>query len=211
MNHFLHNTFDAGNWGAVPFHFWTLVFFVFGTIVGSFLNVCIHRLPLGESIVSPKSHCPHCKYSIPWYLNIPIATWIWVRGRCRNCGEPISARYFAVELLTGLMFLSIAELRHFLPGKEIGHMEVQHTLYVYFMVLPLWRIPVPTIYSLPSCNKINISAHLRASACIRGTQGNRVMRLGLSAGRPIHAAEYYADLRSTPNVMTLRSTGVDRQ
>jgi len=98
--------FKADNWAPVPFHFWSLVFFVFGTMVGSFLNVCIHRLPLGLSIVSPPSHCPHCKYSIPWFLNIPLATWLWLRGRCKNCGAGISPRYFMVELLTGLAFLA---------------------------------------------------------------------------------------------------------
>ncbi len=97
--------FDAAAWAAVPFQFWSAVFFVFGSIVGSFLNVCIHRMPRGESIVSPPSHCPHCKYSIPWYLNIPLVTWLYLRGRCRNCGAPISARYFAVELVTALLFL----------------------------------------------------------------------------------------------------------
>jgi leader peptidase (prepilin peptidase)/N-methyltransferase len=90
----------------VPFHFWSLVFFSLGCIVGSFLNVCIYRLPLGMSIITPRSHCPHCKYSIPWYLNIPLVTWLALRGRCKNCGAPISWRYFAVELLTGVAFLS---------------------------------------------------------------------------------------------------------
>src|SRR5215472_1828391 len=101
----LNAIFEHRNWAAVPFHFWSVVFFVLGCIVGSFLNVCIHRLPLGQSIVSPPSHCPHCKYSIPWYLNIPLLTWLWLRGKCRNCGAPISIRYFLVELLTGLTFL----------------------------------------------------------------------------------------------------------
>jgi leader peptidase (prepilin peptidase)/N-methyltransferase len=78
--------------------------FVFGSIVGSFLNVCIHRLPRGESIVSPPSHCPHCQYSIPWYLNIPLFTWIWLGGRCAHCKAPISPRYFLVELLTAALF-----------------------------------------------------------------------------------------------------------
>lgn len=100
------NTFDTRVWSRLPFHFWSLVFFVFGCNIGSFLNVCIHRLPLGQSIVSPPSHCPHCKYSIPWYLNIPLVTWLWLRGKCRNCGAPISVRYFLVELLTGLTFLA---------------------------------------------------------------------------------------------------------
>ncbi len=96
---------DPHNWAAVPFHFWSVIFFVLGCIVGSFLNVCIHRLPLGQSIVSPPSHCPHCQYAIPWYLNIPLVTWVYLRGRCRNCGAPIAVRYFLVELLTGLLFL----------------------------------------------------------------------------------------------------------
>jgi leader peptidase (prepilin peptidase) / N-methyltransferase len=97
--------FTASHWAAVPFGFWALVFFVFGTMVGSFLNVCIHRMPRGESVVTPASHCPHCQYSIPWYLNLPLLTWLVLRGRCRNCGAPIAVRYFLVELLTGLAFL----------------------------------------------------------------------------------------------------------
>src|SRR4030095_2442197 len=98
--------FDPRIWAAVPFHFWSAVFFVFGTIVGSFLNVCIHRMPRGVSVISPPSHCPHCGYSIPWYLNIPLVTWLYLRGKCANCGAPISIRYFLVELLTGLLFLA---------------------------------------------------------------------------------------------------------
>jgi leader peptidase (prepilin peptidase)/N-methyltransferase len=97
--------FDKHVWMAVPFHFWSAAFFVLGCIVGSFLNVCIYRMPRGESIVSPPSHCPHCRYAIPWFLNIPLLTWLYLRGRCRNCHAPISPRYFVVELLTGLAFL----------------------------------------------------------------------------------------------------------
>lgn len=98
--------FDKQAWMLVPFHFWSAAFFVFGTMIGSFLNVCIHRMPRGESLVSPPSHCPHCQYSIPWYLNIPLVTWLSLRGRCRNCAAPISIRYFLVELLTGAAFLA---------------------------------------------------------------------------------------------------------
>lgn len=96
--------FDARTWSQVPFQFWTACFFIFGCVVGSFLNVCIHRMPRNESLVRPPSHCPHCGYSIPWYLNIPLVTWLWLRGRCANCGKEISPRYFLVELLTGVLF-----------------------------------------------------------------------------------------------------------
>lgn len=97
--------FDPAVWAKVPFHFWSAVFFAFGCIVGSFLNVCIYRMPIGQSVVSPPSHCPHCKYAIPFYLNVPLVTWLMLRGKCANCRAPISIRYFLVELLTGLMFL----------------------------------------------------------------------------------------------------------
>jgi leader peptidase (prepilin peptidase)/N-methyltransferase len=97
--------FDIHTWDAAPFHLWSVSFFVLGCMVGSFLNVCIYRMPAGMSIIMPPSHCPHCKYSIPWYLNVPLVTWLVLRGRCKNCGAPISMRYFLVELLTGVAFL----------------------------------------------------------------------------------------------------------
>src|ERR1700733_2510717 len=101
-----HTIFNPAVWAVVPFHFWSLCFFAFGCIVGSFLNVCIYRMPLGLSVVSPPSHCPHCKYAIPFYLNIPLVTWLALGGKCKNCGAPISPRYFVVEFLTGIAFLS---------------------------------------------------------------------------------------------------------
>jgi len=96
--------FNRNNWTGLPFHFWSAVLFWLGCMVGSFLNVCIYRMPLGLSVVKPPSHCPHCKYSIPWYLNMPLVTWLLLKGRCKNCDAPISIRYFLVELLTGMMF-----------------------------------------------------------------------------------------------------------
>ncbi len=101
----LETIFNRNTWASVPFHFWSVVFFVLGSMVGSLLNVCIHRMPLGLSIVRPRSRCPHCEYAIPWFLNMPLITWVVLRGKCANCKEPISVRYFLVELLTGLAFL----------------------------------------------------------------------------------------------------------
>jgi leader peptidase (prepilin peptidase)/N-methyltransferase len=80
----------------------------FGAVVGSFLNVVIHRLPLGESIVHPASRCPSCETPIGPLDNIPIFSYLWLRGRCRSCGVKISLRYPAVELLTALVFAAIA-------------------------------------------------------------------------------------------------------
>lgn len=81
--------------------------FVFGSVVGSFLNVCIHRLPLGESVAWPRSHCPKCKKKIPGYDNIPFLSYVILGGRCRFCRERIPARYPLVELLTALAFLAL--------------------------------------------------------------------------------------------------------
>lgn len=102
----LDAVFSHGNWPGITSPLWSALLFWLGCMVGSFLNVCIHRMPLGLSVVNPPSHCPHCKYSIPLYLNVPLVTWLMLRGRCRNCGAPISVRYFLVELITGLMFLA---------------------------------------------------------------------------------------------------------
>lgn len=97
--------FDPEVWSAVPFSFWSVVMFVLGSMIGSFLNVCIYRMPRNMSIVHPRSHCPHCGYMIPGFLNIPLITWLYLGGKCANCKAPISPRYFMVELLTGIVFL----------------------------------------------------------------------------------------------------------
>ncbi|NOX96909.1 MAG: prepilin peptidase [Nitrospirae bacterium] len=80
---------------------------MFGSIVGSFLNVCIYRFPREESIVLPGSHCPHCQKMLSWYDNIPFLSYIFLKGKCRYCHQRISFRYFLVELLTALFFLTL--------------------------------------------------------------------------------------------------------
>jgi leader peptidase (prepilin peptidase)/N-methyltransferase len=78
-----------------------------GLAVGSFLNVVIHRLPRGESVVSPRSRCPGCGTQIRSADNIPVVSWLLLRGRCRTCGEPISVRYPLVEALTGALYAAV--------------------------------------------------------------------------------------------------------
>ncbi|MBY0516189.1 MAG: prepilin peptidase [Bacteriovoracaceae bacterium] len=84
---------------------------VLGLLIGSFLNVVIHRLPRNTDMVVSRSACPKCSAPIPWWLNIPLVSWIYLRGKCKNCSAPISWRYPAVELAMGLiMFLAFPQL-----------------------------------------------------------------------------------------------------
>lgn len=84
-----------------------VVIFIFGTIVGSFLNVCIYRIPAGLSVVHPGSRCPACETPIFWYQNIPIFSWIFLGGRCAHCRVIISPRYPLIEALNGLLWLAV--------------------------------------------------------------------------------------------------------
>jgi leader peptidase (prepilin peptidase)/N-methyltransferase len=78
--------------------------FIFGTLIGSFLNVCISRWPEDLSVVTPRSRCPKCGAQVEWYDNIPIISWLVLRGRCRGCGQPISAMYPIIELSVGVLW-----------------------------------------------------------------------------------------------------------
>ena len=88
-------------------NFISILFFIFGSLIGSFLNVCIIRMAKEESVVTPRSHCVKCKKLIAWYDNIPLVSFILLRGKCRSCGEKFSFRYFFIELLTALSFLGL--------------------------------------------------------------------------------------------------------
>jgi leader peptidase (prepilin peptidase)/N-methyltransferase len=128
---------------------WITLFFgfFFGTIVGSFLNVCIHRIPQGKSIVIPSSHCPLCKTPIRFYDNIPLVSFICLQGRCRTCLAPISLRYPLVEFLMGLFSL-ILLLRYGISALYLIYFAFFASLMlVSFIDLP-HRI-IPDVISLP--------------------------------------------------------------
>ena len=121
--------------------------FIFGAVVGSFLNVCIGRIPNGESIVQPPSHCPKCKAAIAFYDNIPLISYLFLRGRCRNCGERISSRYFVVELLTASLALALFERFGFGFNFFVTFVLVGALIVISFIDLDV-RI-VPDVISLP--------------------------------------------------------------
>ena len=91
----------------LPFGIMELGVFVFGILIGSFLTVCIYRLPREQSIITPRSACPQCEHMILWYDNVPVLSYVWLGGRCRNCQASIPYRYPIVELVNGVGYVAI--------------------------------------------------------------------------------------------------------
>ncbi len=121
--------------------------FFFGLLIGSFLNVCICRLPLNASIVTPPSSCPSCGKPIRFYDNIPVLSYIWLLGKCRGCAIPISARYPLVEILTGT-FAALCVFRFgFTPTAAIYFAFIASLVVITFIDID-HRI-IPDIISLP--------------------------------------------------------------
>lgn len=133
-----------------PAWFPPLIIFVSGTVFGSFFNVVIHRLPRGESLVLPGSHCPHCGRAIRWWDNIPLVSFLLLGGRCRYCRRPISWRYPAVELVTGLL-LTAAWLRF---GPSGGWLAWLTASLLTLLLVPIFFIDlehrlVPNVITYP--------------------------------------------------------------
>ena len=146
--------------------------FMVGICIGSFLNVVIYRLPRSMSLSRPASSCPSCGYAIPFYLNIPLVSWLLLRGKCKNCKAQISVRYFIVELVTGLLFLflflayfkfNVRSLgfeshdgaRNFLSGGWIFYLSgiilVSSLLSASAIDIELWVIPLSICVFLSIC------------------------------------------------------------
>src|SRR4051794_2871650 len=118
-----------------------VVAFLSGLLIGSFLNVVAWRLPRGESLAHPPSHCPSCGTPIKPYDNIPVLSWLLLRGRCRSCRSPISARYPLVELATGVLYALVVAFRDGTADVVLGLLLVTFLVPITLIDLDVRRIP----------------------------------------------------------------------
>jgi leader peptidase (prepilin peptidase)/N-methyltransferase len=160
---------------------------VLGMLIGSFLNVVVWRLPRKESLSHPPSACPKCGHAIRWWDNIPVLSWLILRGRCRDCGDPISARYPLVELATGLFFVAVAV--SFIGPVDMPTIELAASvltlaafLYLAGVSVALALIDIDT-HTLP--NKIVLPSYvvgivLLTAAAIQAPEFDSLARAGIS-------------------------------
>ncbi len=152
-----------------------------GLCVGSFLNVCIYRLPKNESIIKPRSFCPKCKVPVKWYDNIPLVGYILLSGKCRDCGEKISLRYPVVELITGAVFLTL----YIVLGPSLG---LAKYLFLFCLLIVVSFIDID-YHAIP------------AYLCLIGIIGGLVFSLGVSI-KLFNQGIF--DIKAMPIVFSLR-------
>ena len=131
----------------LPAGFIEVVLLLFGLCVGSFLNVCIHRLPLKQSVVRPGSRCPSCGYELRWYDNIPVLSYVMLRARCRSCSRPISLQYPLIEVVTAIVFL--AHWYAFGPTPLLAARLVLGCALIVLFMIDLEHQILPDVITLP--------------------------------------------------------------
>jgi leader peptidase (prepilin peptidase)/N-methyltransferase len=165
-----------------------LGFGLFGLLVGSFLNVCIHRLPRRESLLWPASHCTRCGRALSWFENVPVASWMALRGRCRTCGDPIALTYPVVEIITGAVFAG-AYLIYGLTPLLAVRLLFACAMIVLFVIDLRHRI-LPNVITLPG-----IAAGLIFSAMLPPGPVASIVGAALGGGLLFLIAEAYYRLR----------------
>ena len=161
---------------------------VFGLVVGSFLNVCIHRLPRGGSIVNPPSRCPSCGRPLRWFDNVPVLGYVVLRGRCRACGEPISLMYPAVEVATAALFL----LQYWHVGWQpllVVRVAFSGAMVVLFVIDLRHRI-LPNVITVPG-----IVVGLLASLVVEPGWIDALIGFAVGAGSLLAISEAYYRIR----------------
>ena len=130
--------------------YFSIFIFLLGLVVGSFDNVAIYRIPEGKSVVAPRSFCPGCEESISWYDNLPLLSYIILRGRCRHCGMRISIQYPLVELVSGLLFLAVFAKMDFSWSTLLVPYLFMVTVLIIVSVIDLERQIIPNKIMYPS-------------------------------------------------------------
>jgi len=128
--------------------FYLIFLGAFGLLFGSFANVLIWRVPRGESIVAPGSHCPNCGHDVRWHDNIPVVSWLVLRGKCRDCGAPISARYPVIELVSGALWVFAGWWWGFTPAVPLAIAFLYLLLVLSAIDLDTRRLPTPLVAAL---------------------------------------------------------------
>ena len=134
--------------------------FLIGSMIGSFLNVCVYRMPRDESVVKPRSKCPKCDKPIVWYDNIPMLSWLILGAKCRNCDQPISWQYPLVEAITGTLFLCVFLRFGMVIATPIYMLLAAGLVLVTFVDLSDWTIPnevtIPGIFIGIGCSVVGM-------------------------------------------------------
>lgn len=151
---------------AVPVGLLALTAGILGLVIGSFLNVVVHRLPAGVSLVRPPSACPSCHRRVAARDNIPVVSWLLLRGRCRHCGRGISARYPLIELVTGLLFAAVAVRFGWSPELAVGAILTAAGVALVAIDLEHRRLP----FALTRAAGVGCLAVIGADAVLGGPQ-----------------------------------------
>jgi len=132
---------------SLPAGAWVLIAGMMGLIVGSFLNVVIYRLPLGQSLATPPSRCRNCGYTLQWFDNIPVFSWLYLGGRCRQCGAGVSIQYPAVEVITSVLFMLVVMFSP--PGPLIASRLLLVCVLIVLFGIDLEHQILPNVITLP--------------------------------------------------------------
>jgi len=171
-----------------------VLIFLLGASVGSFLNVCIVRLPKGKSIVKPGSHCPECQSPIRFYDNIPLLSYLVLKGKCRSCGAPIAPRYFMVEALSGLLGLGLFCVFGLSVEFVVYFVFFAALLVVIFIDLDTYTIP--DVITIPGI----VAGLLAALLLPRHTVAGSLLGLAAGGGILFTVAMLYQLLRKKEGI-----------